>query len=84
MEQHPRDIWTVEERLAYRDYVLDPLEMALVKLYAKARFIEVEGYLPPDDYYRGKEVRHIDMAFDQMWEGKDERDRRQVLRERRA
>jgi hypothetical protein len=38
-----RTAWTVEEYLASEGYTLNELELALVKLYAQADFIEWEG-----------------------------------------
>jgi hypothetical protein len=75
-----RTHWTVSERIAYAGYTLAPLELYLVTLYARARFIECEGRFPGETFI-GDEVHHIDFGLAQMWEGEEERNARQLLRD---
>ena len=72
--------WTVEERIAYLGYTLTAIEMALVKLYAQAEFIEWEGRLPSEQY-TGDEVKHIHVGWAKMEAGREQRDQLTLLRE---
>ena len=75
-----RTAWTVEEYLASEGYTVNELELALVKLYAQADFIEWEGRLPGEQY-SGEEVLHIDQGIAKMVAGQHHRDNRHLLRE---
>jgi hypothetical protein len=68
------------EAITSMGYTLTDLEMALVKLYTQAEFIEWEGRLPGEQY-TGDEVRHIQGGWAKMEAGREQREHLALLRQ---